>query len=74
MQTIKNMENQRMLMLNRKRELMVKAQIKSDDQILYENLLQKEENLKKVLIEREETISSNEKYINDLRNKLQVYK
>jgi len=50
----------------------LKSSTKSEEQILFEGFLQKEENLKRILNEREDIIALNEKNINDLRNKLQV--
>jgi hypothetical protein len=70
--TIKTLEQHLSQLNEKKRDLQLKSQIKSDDQILYENLIDKEEYLKSILNERETTITINERNINDLRNKLQV--
>lgn len=69
---IKSLELKLAHLVENKNTLEIKLQMKSDDQIMFENLLEKEENLKRVLAERENTIAINEKNINDLRNKLQV--
>ena len=61
-------------MIEKKRDLQMKSQIKSDDQILCETLMETEEKYRIILNEREATISQNERSINELRNKLQVFK
>lgn len=61
-------------LIEKKRDLQMKSQIKSDDQILCETLMETEEKYRTILNEREATITLNERSINDLRNKLQVNK
>ena len=61
-------------LIEKKRDLQMKSQIKSDDQILCETLMETEERYRTILNEREATITQNERTINDLRNKLQVFK
>lgn len=72
MQTIKNLETYLFSLNEKKQELLAKKQIKSENQLILESFYQREENYRRVLLEREETIAMNEKAINDLRNKLQV--
>ena len=56
----------------KKKGLVLKSSTKSEEQILLEDSLEREENFKRILNEREDIIAVNEKNINDLRNKLQV--
>lgn len=72
MQIIKNLETYLFSLNEKKQKLLVKKQIKSENQLILESFYQREENYRRVLLEREETIAMNEKAINDLRNKLQV--
>lgn len=57
----------------RRDELERKSQIKSDEQLKVEALLTSEEKLKSIINERDLTISQQEKIINDLKLKLQVF-
>ena len=72
--TIKTLEQHLTQLIEKKRDLQMKSQIKSDDQILCETLMETEERYRTILNEREATITQNERTINDLRNKLQVFK
>lgn len=71
-QTINYLQTHLVDLNSKKQGLLEKTQIKSESQILLESLFESEENYRKVLSNREETITLNEKNINDLRNKLQV--
>ena len=56
----------------RRDELERKSQIKSDEQLKVEALLNSEEKLKSIINERDQTIFQQEKAISDLKLKLQV--
>lgn len=70
--TILILQNDLSILNDKKRDLEYRAEIKSEDQLNLERMLQTEENLKKSLNEKEQIYNSNDKFIKDLKNKLQV--
>lgn len=65
-------KNEQLFLKQRRDELERKSQIKSDEQLKVEALLNSEEKLKSIINERDLTISQQEKAISDLKLKLQV--
>ena len=65
-------KKEKLFLKQRRDELERKSQIKSDEQLKVEALLNSEEKLKSIINERDLTISQQEKAISDLKLKLQV--
>ena len=66
-------KKEKLCLKQRRDELERKSQIKSDEQLKVEALLNSEEKLKSIINERDLTISQQEKAISDLKLKLQVW-
>ena len=66
-------KKEKLFLKQRRDELERKSQIKSDEQLKVEALLNSEEKLKSIINERDLTISQQEKAISDLKLKLQVW-
>lgn len=69
---LEKVKKEKLFLKQRRDELERKSQIKSDEQLKVEALLNSEEKLKSIINERDLTISQQEKAISDLKLKLQV--